>query len=229
MSAMKKRYISLVLILLLSVSVAYPQKSPIRLGLKLAPNIGWLNSDVQNYNYDGISGGATVGFICDIFFMNHYAVSTGANFLFTDGKLSFPYKSGADTGTMNRKYNFTYFEIPLMLKMNTKEFGKFSFFAQLGLGTGFRLKCKAVDEFQPQGKESISDKHSLTSQTTLMRESVIIGIGSEYHFDESTSVSLSIGYSNSLNNVLNSNNTVNPDVSEQAMLNYAEISIGVFF
>jgi hypothetical protein len=67
-----------------------------------------------------------------------------------------------------------------MMKMKTKDYGRFCFYAQIGFGTGFRLKTRAKDEFQSPGHETVNDKKDITSETTLIREAVLIGIGTDF-------------------------------------------------
>jgi hypothetical protein len=224
-----------VFVLIILSNTVSAQNLPIKLGLRVAPNIGWMNSDAKHYTNDGISGGITIGFVSEFYFLEHYAFSTGFNFMFLNGKLKYPDiqllegKTIKDEGVLSRKYNFTYLEIPLMLKMKTKEFGKFDFYVQIGFGTGFRLKTKSRDTFQPTNQESVTDKNEITNKTAQIRESVLIGTGTEFHVDESTTLLLGFSYSNSLNNVLLGNNIKYPDVRAQGLLNYAELNIGVLF
>jgi hypothetical protein len=233
---MKRKIVgwSVIVLILLSTTVI-AQNLPVKLGLRVAPNIGWMTSDAKHYNSNGTSGGVTIGFVSEFYFLEHYAFSTGFNFLFLNGKLKYPDvkllegKTVMDTGTLSRKYNFIYLEIPLMLKMKTKDFGKFDFYGQIGFGTGFRLKTQSRDSFQPTNQDAVTDKNEITNKTTMIRESVLIGIGTEFHVDESTTVILGFSYSNSLNNLLLGNNLKYPDVSAQGLLNYAELNIGVLF
>jgi hypothetical protein len=161
----------------------------------------------------------------------HYAIVTGFNFSFLSGNLKLPYAEKPDTGILNRKYNFRYLEIPLMIKMKTKEFGKFSFFGQIGFGTGFNLKTKVNDEFITVDHGTLTDnkKNLPTDQTSLVREAILVALGTEYKIDESISFVISLGYSNSLNNVLQGDNPKDPGLKNRSTLNYAELNIGVLF
>jgi hypothetical protein len=225
---------SIIVLIFLSTTVI-GQGSPVKLGLRVAPNIGWMTSSAKHYEGDGVSGGVTAGFVSEFYFSEHYAFSTGFNFLFLNGKLKYPDvqtpegSTVQETGILTRKYNFIYLEIPLMLKMKTKDFGKFDFFGQIGFGTGIRLKTKSKDSFQPETGDAVSSKNVITDQTSLIRESVLIGIGTEYHIDESTTLVVGVNYSNSLNNLLTGNNAKYPDVKAQGVLNYIELNIGVLF
>jgi hypothetical protein len=227
---MKRTAITILLTLFLVISMGAFSQKPIRLGLRIAPNIAWMNPGEKMYKYNGIAAGASFGFISDFYFSPHYAFSTGFTFSFLNGNLTMPYASSPDTGTLNRKYGFRYLEIPLMVKMKTKEFGKFSFYAQIGFGTGFRLKTVATDDFMTDLHGTISDKGTLSSEeTTLIREAVLVGIGTEVSLDESISLVIGLDYSNTLNNVLKGTNSRYPLLDNRSSLNFAELSIGVLF
>jgi hypothetical protein len=227
----KKTYqITLILFFLLLTQAGFSQGSPIRLGLKIAPNIGWMNPNENEYKYNGVAAGVSLGFVSEFYFSEHYAFSTGFNFSFLNGNLQFPYAAAPDTGIVNRKYSFRYLEVPLMIKMKTREYGDFSFFGQIGFGTGFNLRTKAKDEFITEGNGTINDNKNLsTNETSLIREAILVGIGTEYKIDESVRLIFSLGYSNSLNNVLQGSNSKDPGLSNRSSLNYAELNIGVLF
>ena len=206
------------------------QKSPVRLGLRISPNISWMNPDEKNYSSNGVAVGVSLGFVSEFYMTEHYAIVTGFNFSFLGGNLKFPYADSANTGMLNRKYNFRYLEIPLMIKMKTREFGKFCFFGQIGFGTAFNLKTRVKDEFNTENNGTIDDKKNLpANQTSLVREAILVGIGSQYKIDESVSFILGLGYSNSLNNVLQGHNAKDPGLMNRSSLNFAELNIGVLF
>jgi len=226
-----KQPIRLLLVILIAAggSHLFAQRS-IRLGLKIAPNLAWMNPGEKEYKFNGVAMGVSFGFVSDFFFSPHYGLSSGFTFSFLNGNLTFPYASAPDTGTMNRKYNFRYLEIPVMVKMKTKEYGKFTFYAQIGFGTGFRLKVLAHDEFITDVNGIRKDKFVLSSdETTLIREAVLVGVGTEVKLDESFRLTLGLNYSNTLNNVLKGNNTKDPALENRSSLNFAELSIGVLF
>jgi len=53
------------------------KKYPLKLGLKIAPNIGWMNPSTKGYSSDGARFGGTIGFISDIYFAENYAFFNG--------------------------------------------------------------------------------------------------------------------------------------------------------
>jgi len=229
-------FFGLLILGIFSLSVQAQSKLPVKLGLKVAPNICWMNPSTSDYSSDGIKAGAIIGFVSDFYFAERYAISTGFNFSFLNGKLRYRderLKPLMDTtiilmGQVNRKYNFIYLEIPIMVKMQTKQFGRFSFYGQIGFGTAFRLKATANEEFTPDAGQVFDQQYNITEATTLIRESILVGVGTEFHLDQSSRLFLGINYSNSLNNVLTSEN-MKTKAKEKSMLNYLEVSLGILF
>jgi len=219
-----------IFLLLYCTAGSYAQNSPVRLGLKISPAISWMYPNEKDYNYNGIQAGVSFGFISEFYMTQHYAITTGFNFSFLGGSLQYPYAKSPDTGTMSRTYSFRYLEIPLMMKMKTKEYGNFSFFGQIGFGTNFLLRTKVNDNFSTQIHGTISDKTTITTnETSFIREAILVGLGTEYKIDESLSLILGLSYSNSLNNVLQGKNTKDNSLQNRSSLNYAELNIGILF
>lgn len=232
---MKHYFLSLCMLLIGCSFPTFGQapEQPLRLGIKAAPNIGWMAPETKDYSYNGITGGATIGLITDVYFAKNYAFSTGFNFSFLNGNISYndSIYVGSDTllTQIDRKYKFVYLDIPYMIKLQTNNFGRFSFFGQIGFSTGFRISAKARDQFDPgNGAGPTKENSNVTSNTTLIRQAVIFGAGLEYHLDVNTRIVFGINYSNSLNNLLTGHNIAS-DLNEKAQLNFVELNLGVLF
>ncbi len=233
---MKKNQAAIYVLLLSIVpSLLFCQsKIPIKLGLKLAPNLGWMSPGTKGYSNDGPRFGMTVGFVSDIYFAENYAFSSGFNFQFINGKqyytdsLTINGNKKLVYGEVFRKYNFLYLEIPITIKMQTKVFGKVSYFGQIGLGTGFRVNAKAKDHIVLSNGDSFDQQEDISDETTLIRESLLVGIGCSYHLDEQSRIFFGLLYSNALNNILTGSNS-SSNLIEKGILNYAEINIGILF
>ncbi|MFZ4523545.1 MAG: porin family protein [Bacteroidales bacterium] len=221
---------SLLLLLCFQGNSFGQSKFPMKLGLKVSPNIGWMSPGTKGYSSDGARLGATVGFISDFYFSENYAISTGINFQFINGKVN--YMDSLDAANNNtkifRKYNFLYLEIPLMIKMKTKTFGKMAYYGQIGFGTAFRLKAKVNDHYDLTTGTVDGTPIDYNEGVTLIRESVLIGVGLEYHVDESSRIMIGLSYSNALNNILTGTNA-KTGLVEKSQLNFAELNIGFLF
>jgi hypothetical protein len=229
---MKKSVLLAIIGLLFVLQPAFPQLKPFRFGLKVAPNIGWISPDSDGYEMDGSIPGFSWGFVSDFTITENYFFATGFNVSYINGKLKYPYTQNTDTGTMIRKYNLRYIDVPLTLKMKTNKFDKLQFFGQIGFSIGVNVKAKAQDDFSYKvgtSYESVSSKRNISDETTLFKGALVLGGGLEYYIDNSTSIIAGITYYNGLSNFLKGDNTVDPMISQKAVPHYIELTLGVIF
>ncbi len=229
---MKKAGLIVALMLIIGTSGSYAQKNeaPFQFGFRFAPNIGWLKPGVEDYSGDGITMGFNWGFVGEYKFADNYSICSGFNIPINAGKLKFPYADGKDTGTMYRRYSYKAIEIPVLLKMQTKAIGYFTYFMQMGLGTSINISAQAKDEFNvytPAAK-IVKKEPSIKSSTRFFRESMIVGLGAQYNVSGNTQIFGSLSFDNGFTNVLKGTNPVNGK-SENAISNYVELSVGVLF
>lgn len=226
----------LILLFLISSAVVFGQAKPFRFGIKVSPNISWLQASTEGYTHNGTNFGFGWGFISDFSVADNYFIATGFDVIFNGGELSYPYVDNqlGIEGTLCREYNLKYFQIPVTLKMRTNKFGSYAFFGNLGLGSAIRIGAKANEQFEyidTNGETTKTDEmeHTIADEINLFKASMIFGIGMEYYVDESTSIVFVVNYNNGFTNVLNGYNTVDPSLKEKAQLHYFEFSIGIIF
>lgn len=228
---MKKTGI-LIVVLILGMSQLKAQYKPFVFGLEFAPNIGWLKSDLKDYENEGTEVGFSWGFVSEFYLMENYAIATGFDVVYLNGRLSYPHalESGSDTvGTLNRKYKTKYLEIPLALKMKTNEFGKMRFYGKVGLGTAFLLSAKGKDKFTSDPYNKSFEEDDIKDEMKVFRESLILGAGIEYLLGGSTLLTFGITFDNGFTDVLKYENTADPDVNHKAINNYLELNMGIIF
>jgi len=222
----------------------FSQTKPFRFGLKVAPNIGWISPDTEDYENDGALGGFSWGFISDITIIENYYFSTGFNVSYLNGKLNLPYQHDSivkinDTtfetvyydGTLNRKYNLRYIDVPLTLKMKTSKFEKVQVYGQIGFSLGFNVKAKSSDTFTyKEGNVEKTDESegSISDEVTFVKGALLLGGGIEYFVDNSTSIVVGVTYSNGISNILKGYNPVNKQ-DQKAIPSYLELTLGVIF
>lgn len=235
-----KKIVLLAGICFLVSHVAISQIKPFRFGLKLAPNIGWISPDSEGYENDGSVPGFSWGFISDFTITENYFVGTGFNVNYLNGKLQYPHEmdiienndTTTYTGTLKRKYNLRYIELPLTLKMKTNKFNSIQFYGQIGFSLGFNIKAKAKDDFSYEvGGQymSESNERDISDEITFLRGALVLGGGIEYYVDDSTSIIAGITFSNGISNILKGNNTVDPSIAQKAVPHYIELTLGVIF
>lgn len=227
---MKTRLILFTTLIFLATGL-FSQDKPFRFGFRVAPALSWISPDSEHYESDGIAPGFSWGMIADFSIAANYFIKTGFNFDYLNGNLVFPHQKDTNTpGTLNRKYKLRYIEVPLTIKLRTNKFGKTAYFGELGLGTGFRLRAKANDEFHDSETNGITEWESdISGETAFLKESLIAGAGFEYFIDESTSILVEIVFSNSLSDILTGENTLYPDVRQNGFLYGFQLNLGIIF
>ena len=224
--------------LLIFISLnGFNQVKPFRFGVRVAPNIAWLSPDSKNYENEGAVPGFSWGFLADITLTENYFVKTGFSLDYLNAKMSYPHQQIIDDivsaytlGTMQRKYNLRYLEIPITLKMRTNQFGKMAFYGEIGFGTSFNLKARSQDEFFPEdGSPSDQTENDIKDEITLVKGSLIVGAGLEFFIDESTSIVTSLTFNNGLTNILKGENSVDTSITQRANLSYFQLNIGIMF
>lgn len=207
------------------------QYKSVIMGVKVAPNIGWLRVDQDKYSSEGIVPGISWGLIADFYFAENYALSSGFDVSFHNGKISYPdnHNLSGSEGMLTRKYRLKYIDIPILVKMKTNDIGSFRFFGLIGIQPGVRIGSKAKDSFSEGPTETYTkDWHSIDSQTNLFRMSMVIGAGAEYPIDNSTSLIAGINFINGFSDVLKGKNSVT-GVEHKGIPNAFELSLGVVF
>lgn len=205
------------------ISIASQAQFPaFSFGLRAAPQISWMRPNTDNYSGDGPLLGFSWGFIAEKNFTENHSIATGFNIHFIGGKLQFPQ---GDSGTMSRKYNLKYFEIPVTLKMRTGAIKGVRYFGQIGLGTGFRIGSKATDLFKSDNGSTITGKKYNYDNTSFLRESLIIGVGGEYKLKGGPSLGGGLMFNNGFTDIL----TATKPVKENSFVNAIELDIFVLF
>ncbi|MCD4679596.1 MAG: PorT family protein [Bacteroidales bacterium] len=223
-----KKYIILGLVILLSFPsyVKGQDDLPsIQFGIKAGPNLGWIKPDAKSYSSEGSVIGFNWGFITEFNISSNYAINTGFNVAYNNGKLKYPYVQDSVESILQRKYNLQYLEIPICLKMRTKQIGYITYYGKIGLGTSFNLRAKSKDVFNVEAET----ENNIQDDITFMRESLIVGAGFQYSLGGSTFLLFEIVFNNGFSDILNGKNTIDTTIKENAISNYIEFNLGVLF
>ena len=112
-----------------------------------------------------------------------------------------------------RKYKLSYVNIPLMLKLKTKEIGYLTYFGEFGGIVGFKTKAKVEDKYlevdtltyeplsDSEEKNTTSD-YDLQNGTQLIRAGLCVGAGVEYNFSGSTSLFFQVNWNYFMTNMM---------------------------
>lgn len=208
------------------------QDRPVRFGIKVAPNLGFIKSDTKGLKNDGTRFGYTFGLMGD------FAVGHNANYAFATGLFLNNVGGKTTRPTMGQNLEATlkyqYIELPITMKLKTNEIGYMTYYAQLGFGAAFNISAKSdFDVYYPATKVTtrVTDENMM-DHTQLFKASLILGGGAEFNFSGNTSLMVGITYNNGFTNIFKDQSFVDDSGNKtdlKAKQNYLELSLGVFF
>lgn len=238
---MNKSIASLAAILLATTLAA--QDDGVRFGLKLSPNLGFVQPETKTLKSNGAGLGYTFGLMLElpIGTTGNYRFATGLNLNNMKGKWKTDYQYVADanaaspvlTKELETNVGLQYVELPLTVKLMTNEIGYMRYFAVVGAGNAFNVKAKSdqvvakVDGTRADGRPIVSNFEKLEGESiqddiALYKASLIVGAGAEYTFSGNTAMMFGITYNNGFTNILDIEGA-------KAKAHYLELSLGVFF
>jgi opacity protein-like surface antigen len=182
-----------------------------RFGIHATPSINYIETDNDDASNDvGLKFG--FGLLAEYAFSDKYSFATGVDILRRGGELTINDTVG--------DYNGGFINIPLQLKMRTRQFGYFTYFANFGGGLSFKTSEKV--SFSPEGIQEIDGFINPVNMTFA------IGGGVEYSLGGSTSLLLGINYNRSLfNNLSDDNSVLNENSSYR--FDHVGITVGIIF
>ncbi len=220
-----------------------------RIGFKFSPNFCWTKINVGNFTNEGAALGLSYGIMADFHFKPEYALSTELLVTSVTTKIqsndtlynSSITGSPVPYASPSFKYNLQYLQIPIMLKMKTKEIGNMKYWVQFGLAPGFLIGSKASTKTSPTLYASGSQSHQPNADAnnkfdfagdngkgiyldnvSVIRMPLAIGLGVEYNISGNTSLVAGIRFDNSFVDYLRDENV-------EARSNFLALHIGVFF
>lgn len=215
----------------------------VRFGIKLAPNLGFLQSETDGIEANGSGFGYTFGLLAE------FPIGSAGNYRFATGlflnnvtakwQQDYVYVASVDAGSplitkqLETDVKLQYIEVPLTIKMMTNEIGYMRYYGQIGFGNAFNIRAKAdqvvaqVDGTRADGQPIVTvfneDKNEdIQSDIMLYKASLVVGAGMEYNFSGNTSLLVGITYNNGFTNILDIEGA-------KAKAHYLELTMGVFF
>ena len=210
---MKKSLLFVGLLLAMSLTASAQYKG-FSFGFKLGPSFDWTGSKTGAAINQGAKTGFDVGLVAEYYFAENYALVTGVNVDFVNGKYNFDDMrniSAVDSvvdyqlGTVGRQFKTTIYEIPLMLKMVTPQLGNLPLraYAQVGGAVGYTNRVKVKDTFT-LGDINDMDFRATDGEYNPIHASLRIGGGAEYTLLETTRVFAGIYFSHDFLNSISS-------------------------
>lgn len=192
------------------------------LGFVAAPSISWLGTRDTHIDNAGSVAGFKFGINGDFYFSPNYAFNTGLFLNKTGGKLQYNSDStlinmGGEQVKLNKgdelKYDISYVEIPLSLKLQTSDFNRFIFMGRFGFTPMIRTRAES------------GEGGNLSDEVALFNFNYHIGAGFEYFISGNTGLTFNVVYTNGLVDV--TKNTLGK--SDHTTLNSVEFLFGINF
>ncbi len=203
-----KRFLLLLFVATSLVSLANAQQNQknVALGFVASPTFNWMNISGK----DVIDSKAGLGFDFGVtadFFMdnnNRYALKTGVLISGFNTTVSYQpeqnFNIGGESYLANTKlevdYNLKYVQIPLALRLRTKQFHRTTFWGQFGLFTAFNVGAKASTN------DDALRKSEIAKDINLLNMGMDVGIGAEYDLGEHNAIGLAVLYKGGFMNVI---------------------------
>jgi opacity protein-like surface antigen len=204
-----------------------------RFGLQVMPAVQWFKIDgSKKIESDGVKFKGGFGLNTDFRITDIIWFNTGFNLFYDGGKIAYKdtvkyffnskdetimsivdgkkMREGADSTKLeiyrlnSRSYNSTNIQIPIMLRLRTKDISGMRYFGQFGLTANIRLRAKATDKVTKQDKLTPSQFSSpatkedlnITSDVNVFNLGLAVGAGAEYNLSGSTSMFAALNFVN---------------------------------
>ncbi|HAW51048.1 MAG TPA: hypothetical protein DCX54_01785, partial [Flavobacteriales bacterium] len=190
---MKTRFILLSVLILFGLKDMNAQEKKVALGLGISPTLNWMKTKSEGLTGDGSRIGFKYGLMADFNFGENYALSTGVFINNAGGKV----KALEVVDTLEKNVSYVMkiqsIEIPLTLKMKTKEIGYLKYFGQFGFAPEIIINSTADISVEGQEKQKNVD---MKDRVTNLDLSLVLGIGVEYNLSGTTNFVIGVSYQN---------------------------------
>ncbi|HEX4887111.1 MAG TPA: porin family protein [Luteibaculaceae bacterium] len=193
-------------------------KTKVRLGLFVAPNIGWEKTGNDGISSDGGKLGYCFGLNTEFQFSKRYALATGLHI----NKMGYGNTQNIAGIQLSTTTRSQYVEIPVTLKLSTNEIGYLTYFGKFGLAPSLSISDKFKDSKGAEG--------NLTNQIQPLRMALIIGFGAEYSISGDTRLFAGLDFNNGFTNVYTRNAVTDAAGNKRKSINnFVSLQLGVFF
>lgn len=212
----------LVIALLSLITVTYSQKR-FNLTFLASPQVSWLKSDSKDSRESSSFLGFGYGVEGDIFLASeNYALTTGMTVSTSGGSViyreSIPFSGKVLPVGTKVDYYLTNIELPLVLKMRTKDFNRVKYFAQFGFTNWLNIKARATTSDGSFYKERIRD------EIRFLNIGLNVGAGFEYDLGHANAITGGLVYSNGFSDI-----TTNASVRDAITTKVLRIRLGFVF
>ena len=210
---------------------ANAQTGKVRLGFRLGPTIDWASSGSTAATNDGIRLGGNLGLVCDYYFTDNFAVSSGVNFNLLRLKYTFiDYRRAEDfleeaNISVSRRLNATNIEIPLKAKFRVDVVDSFKAYAEAGVGLSLNCKDFGKDNYTFYWTTFEGESYvDCTNQYRPLQLSMIFGLGAEYEINRNLSAFAQLTFDHAFSNAFV--NSLEKQTGSILRNNYIGVEVG---
>jgi hypothetical protein len=185
------------------------QGEDIRIGFLMSPRFTWITTNVPLVNGAGTNLGINLGTTVEYYFSENYALTMGLGLAFNQGGTLkhdiggnlLPESDLSDnaynTGDkplpdgVEIKYKLQYLEVPISLKLRTREFGYTRFFVEAPI-LSWSVRTQVRGEIKGDGIDT--EKENIKEDVSAFNFSWGLGAGIEYFISTQNSIVAGIGY-----------------------------------
>ena len=216
------RRLILFIILLSAVAKLYSQKN-FDITLIASPQVSWMASDSKYINSGKSLMGYDLGVEGDVFLHSDtYLLVTGLTLSEVGGSLVYnkpmPFDGTVLRGGTMVDYYLTDLELPLSLKMRTRNFNHVRYFAQYGITNWINLRTKAT------ASDTISQKQVVKHEVRFYNIGLNIGVGVDYDLGHGNGLTGGVVYSDGF-----SDTTTKSKQKNNTSLNIFRLRVGYVF
>ncbi len=178
-----------------------------KFGLTVSPHMNWFRAETDRID-SKVRVGLKYGAIGEFYFAENYAFAVGVNHVITggsfqtDGNDYIMFEQGEivndeiDTVPQFNDYklNLQYIEVPLTLKLKTNEIGYLTYYGQIGVTPGVKLKGR-VNASSNNQNEDLQNTNVL-KDINFINLALTVGGGIEYSLTKDVSLLAGLYYNN---------------------------------
>ena len=196
-----KQVTLLALVLVTTCAHLTAQTRQFKFGLQLSPSFSWMGTDDGGIDGNGTATGLKLATQAEVFFAENYALTTGIGFhfnaggtlqsqyagrFFTESILADePFGTQTPTGNVSLDYSIRYVEIPVSLKLRTREFGYLTYYLEAPIFS-LGIRANATGEISGGGEAAVLEDLDIKREVNPLALSWGFGGGAEYSVSDAT-------------------------------------------